>query len=968
VVDFCRRHIGSSLAQQQEMLTKLGYSTGDEFINNVIPPELLTQIPLEVLKDDSAALGAVANKDDGLNCTDESLIKTKAVIPKQGLSEEQALSALRTMMEHNQVLKNFIGLGYYDTITPAVIRRNLFENPGWYTAYTPYQAEISQGRLEGLLNYQQLIMDLTGLAIANASLLDEGTAAAEAMAMAQRINPHAGNKFLVSPNIFPQTLQVLATRAHYLNIELIIAEFKQVNPRDFFGVLLQNPDLYGGAQDYSQEIKAWKESNQHLVVAMICDLLSLVVFKSPAAQGADIAVGSTQRFGVPIGFGGPAAAYMATREAYKRTMPGRIIGVSQDARGKRALRMALQTREQHIRREKAPSNICTAQVLLANMAGMYAVYHGFSGLKQIATRIMCLSATLAHNLQLRGIKLAHNQVIFDTVCFSSSHALEQVQQLKHAGYAIGCIEHNLFISIGESATLGDIENLVNQLAPSQIPFSLLDQAAMVAVPDSYLRQEPLLTHPVFNSYHSETKMMRYLKYLENKDISLVHSMIPLGSCTMKLNPAAALEPLSWHNVAQIHPYAPLDTVGGYLKLIESLALQLQEITGFAAVSLQPNSGAQGEYSGLLAIRRYQESSGEAQRNICLIPKSAHGTNPATASIMGLEVVVVECDELGNVDLADLEFKASAHKSRLSCLMITYPSTHGVFEARIKAICAVIHGYGGQVYMDGANLNAQVGLLKPAELGADVAHINLHKTFAIPHGGGGPGMGPIGVAKHLAPFLPGNPHAAISTRVNAVNSSPYGSASILVISWMYISMLGTDGLVAATKNAILNANYLAYRLRQSGYTILYSGKNNHVAHECIIDLRPLKAQSGISEVDIAKRLMDYGFHAPTMSFPVAGTLMVEPTESESLEELERFACAMHAIYEEIQEVIAGTLDRDNNLLKNAPHTLADIRDWDKPYSITKACFALEYLKEHKIFPQVNRVDDVFGDRNFICSCS
>lgn len=933
--EFIKRHIGLSHDEQAKMLASLGFNCLDSFISSVIPSELL------------------------------SLTKTTGEI---GLNEDQALSKLSLIMDKNQALKNFVGLGYYDTITPAVIRRNVFENPGWYTAYTPYQAEVSQGRLEALLNYQQMIIDLTGFDLANASLLDEATAAAEAMAMAQRINSGAGNKFFIDNKVFPQTLSVIKTRAKYFKIDLIIDDVSKLNPQEVFGVFIQNPDLYGSVHDYTQSIAAWRAESPDLMIIMASDLLSLVLFKSPASQGADIAIGSSQRFGVPLGFGGPAAAYMAAKDAHKRTMPGRIIGVSVDALGKKALRMALQTREQHIRREKATSNICTAQVLLANMAGFYAVYHGSDGLRAIAARITHLTNLLAYNLRASGVELLNNEFIFDTLSFKTKNSEKIVSELANHGYAVGAYEDTIFVAVGESATVIDIEALFAVLVPNS-KFKNYTDKELLALQSSLYRSDTILDHPVFKQNQTETKMMRYLKRLENKDISLVHSMIPLGSCTMKLNAAAELEPLSWAKTANIHPFAPKQSVKGYLSMIDGLKEQLKTITGFDEICMQPNSGAQGEYAGLLVIRRYQESCGEAKRNICLIPKSAHGTNPATAQMMGLEVIGVNCDENGNVDMTDLAAKAVQYKDNLSCLMITYPSTHGVFEASIKEICQIIHANGGQVYMDGANLNALVGLVKPADLGADVSHINLHKTFAIPHGGGGPGMGPIGLKQHLAAFLPKNPlfDGEECKGLTAVSSAPFGSASILAISWMYNTMLGERGLELATKTAILNANYIAHKLQHVGYQILYTGQNDKVAHECIIDLRPIKAETGITEVDFAKRLMDYGFHAPTMSFPVPGTLMIEPTESESLEELDRFIQAMTQIYQEVAKVKSGEFDKINNPLKNAPHTLANLMNWDKPYSPEIGCFPLSSLKESKVFPSVNRIDDAHGDRNFMCNC-
>ncbi|MCE3268233.1 MAG: gcvP [Burkholderiales bacterium] len=915
-MNFTTRHIGPDLNQQNVMLAALGFNNLEDFINEVIPNDILSE----------TGIG---------ECN--------------GLSEYEASQELSAMISNNKLYKNYIGLGYFETITPAVIKRNVFENPGWYTAYTPYQAEIAQGRLEALLNFQQMIMDLTGFALANASLLDEATAAAEAMLMAYRLDDKSGNKFFVEKNIYPQVLEVIKTRAEYAGVEVIIGDITMCEADKYFAVYIQNPDVYGQVQDYSQLITNLKAVAPNLIVIMGCDILSLVLFKSPQTQGADIAVGSTQRFGIPLGYGGPSAAYLATKDEYKRNIPGRIIGVSVDSRGNRALRMALQTREQHIRREKATSNICTSQVLLANMAGFYAVYHGAAGLKQIAVKIHELALILSNNLVKLGLKLVHNGLIFDTVSVVGDNVYQMYHRLKDAGYLVRIAIDKLSISLGEMTDINDIRNIVNTIGGHEVSLSKLIATHVMAKYTDLFRKDKILTHPVFNEYHSETKMMRYLKLLENKDISLVHSMIALGSCTMKLNAASELEPVSWPLLANIHPFAPQDSAAGYLQFIDSFKQHLKDITGFADISLQPNSGAQGEYAGLLAIRRYQASIGEATRNICLIPKSAHGTNPATAQMMDMKVVIVNCDNSGNVDIKDLQIKANEHKEDLSCLMITYPSTHGVFEAGIRQICKIIHDNGGQVYMDGANLNALVGLVKPADLGADVSHINLHKTFAIPHGGGGPGMGPIGVKSHLAEFLPDHVYSKNCTTktevfsrdflTHAVSASPYGSTSILAISWMYITMLGEDGLRLSTKVAILNANYIAHKLKHA-YPILYTAENGTVAHECILDLRPLKAQSGITEVDIAKRLMDYGFHSPTMSFPVPGTLMVEPTESESLDELDRFIAAMLQIHEEIEAVKAGSMDKLNNPLKNAPHTLADIMAWDKPYSIEQAFFPLE----------------------------
>jgi glycine dehydrogenase len=960
---FARRHIGVDGKQEEQMLQALGFSDLESFISAVIPNHLLS---VDLLKH---------SNDDKINAS---------ILNNSGMSEEAALTQLKILATQNKECKNYIGMGYYDTITPSVIKRNVFENPGWYTAYTPYQAEIAQGRLEALLNFQQMIIDLTGFNLANASLLDEATAGAEAMSMARRINNVTkGQCYFVSNNVFPQTLDVIRTRAKYQDIEVVVGDLSQFNPDECFGVFIQNPGFYGELIDYTTEINAIKQANPACVVVMACDILSLVLFKSPKQMGADIALGSTQRFGIPLGFGGPSAGYIATSDLHKRIMPGRIIGVSVDSRGKKALRMSLQTREQHIRREKATSNICTSQVLLANMAAFYAIYHGAEGLKQIAGNIHRLTLMLTANLIKLGIKIINQgNYRFDTIVIELKQANEIYVKLIDNGYAVGLYNDLIWINIGERANIVDVVELFNLISDTTISLTEFEHNAEnneVSTTDynmSLYRKDDILTHPVFTSYHSETKMMRYLKQLENKDLSLVHSMIALGSCTMKLNAACELEGLSWGSFAHMHPFAPKANVMGYITMMEQLAQYLQEITGFSAVSLQPNSGAQGEFAGLLAIRRYQESIGEVGRNVCLIPKSAHGTNPATAQMMGMDVVVVNCDANGNIDVDDLLAKAEQYAPQLSCLMVTYPSTHGVFEESIKEICTIIHNNGGQVYMDGANLNALVGLVKPAQLGADVSHINLHKTFAIPHGGGGPGMGPIGVQAHLAPFLPG--HGIIDTisnnyinnktdpNYNAVSSSPYGSASILLISWMYITLLGKQGLQRATKIAILNANYIAKALKPY-YPILYTGQNGFAAHECIIDLRPFKEQCGISEVDIAKRLIDYGFHAPTMSFPVAGTLMIEPTESEDKGELDRFIRAMTSIYHEIKQVEQGIYDRLNNPLKNAPHSLADVMLWDKPYSVEIGCFPMVELKQHKIFPSVNRIDDAHGDRNFICSC-
>ena len=886
--------------------------------------------------------------------------------------EAEALAALKAIAGKNKLNKSLIGMGYAATRMPAVIQRNVLENPGWYTAYTPYQAEIAQGRLEALLNYQQMVIDLTGLELANASLLDEATAAAEAMTMARRISKSASNRFFVDETCYPQTIDVLKTRAGYFGFELVFGAPEDATQQEVFGALFQYPGDTGEVANLTDPIAAVKA--QGGITAVAADLMALVLLKSPGEMGADIALGSTQRFGIPMGFGGPHAAFFATRDEHKRSVPGRIIGVSVDARGNRALRMALQTREQHIRREKANSNICTSQVLLANLAGLYAVYHGPQGLRTIAERIHRLTTLFANALIDAGIDVLTTHA-FDTLWVDfGDHATLVYQGALAGGYNLRQVADGVLgFSFNETTTRDDIVGLITLTVGFPPNLDALDarrneQEALL--PASLRRTDAILTHPVFNRYHTEHEMLRYLKRLQNKDLALDHSMISLGSCTMKLNATSEMIPISWPEFANLHPFAPLDQARGYMDMIRSLESWLKTITGFDAVSLQSNSGAQGEYAGIVAIRRYHASRGESHRNICLIPKSAHGTNPATAQMCGLEIVVVNCDENGNVDVADLKTKAEQHAANLACLMITYPSTHGVFEEAIKDICAIVHAHGGQVYMDGANLNAQVGLTSPGHIGADVSHMNLHKTFAIPHGGGGPGMGPIGLKAHLAPFMANHvvqpidgPHAGQS----AVSAAPWGSASILPISWMYIAMLGGAGLKRATEVAILNANYVASRLNPH-YPVLYTGTHGRVAHECILDIRPIKAATGIAEIDIAKRLMDYGFHAPTVSFPVAGTIMVEPTESESKAELDRFIAAMISIREEIRKIEQGLWPADNNPLKHAPHTQADIvGEWTRPYSREEAVFPLPYIRDNKFWPSVNRIDDVYGDRNLFCSC-
>ncbi|MCS2610666.1 aminomethyl-transferring glycine dehydrogenase [Halomonas dongshanensis] len=891
-------------------------------------------------------------------------------------SEAEALEYLGHLARQNRVAKSYIGQGYYANHMPAVIQRNVLENPGWYTAYTPYQPEISQGRLEGLLNFQQMVMDLTGMELANASLLDEATAAAEAMALCQRSNKKRKSKtFFVADDVFPQTLDVVKTRAEFFGFELIVAPAATLAEHDVFGALIQYPSASGELHDLKHLIT--QAAERDIMTCVATDLLSLVLLKEPGAFGADIVVGNSQRFGVPMGFGGPHAAFFATADKLKRSMPGRIIGVSKDSRGNTALRMAMQTREQHIRREKATSNICTAQALLANIAGFYATYHGAEGLRKIAHRVHRLTTLLATGLKQAGVALAHDSW-FDTLRLTGVdagkiHGRAMTHDINLHYFADG----DVGLSLDETTTAADVATLFDVLLGSEhgLAVGVLDEEViekkLTGIPAELTRESDFLTHPTFNRYRSETEMLRYLKRLENKDLSLAHAMIPLGSCTMKLNATSEMIPISWPAFAHLHPFAPRDQVAGYQQMIDELAAFLVEVTGYDHISMQPNSGAQGEYAGLLAIRRYQAAQGEAHRNVCLIPSSAHGTNPATAAMLGMQVVVVECDARGNVDVDDLSAKAAKHSDALSAIMITYPSTHGVFEARVREVCEIVHRHGGQVYVDGANMNAQVGLTRPGDFGGDVSHLNLHKTFCIPHGGGGPGMGPIGVKAHLAPFVPNHsvtPIAGVDAASGAVAAAAFGSASILPISWAYIKMMGARGLREATQLAILNANYIAKRL-EDAYPILYRGENGTVAHECIIDVRPLKAESGISEEDIAKRLMDYGFHAPTMSFPVPGTLMIEPTESESRYEIDRFCDAMLAIRKEIDSVTAGEWPADNNPLVNAPHTQADLADdnWERPYSREVGAFPSDAVKAAKYWPAANRVDNVFGDRQLVCSC-
>ena len=932
---FIERHIGPSAADIDAMLGVVGAQSLDELVTQTVPASILLEqdIPLPAPR-----------------------------------AEHEALAELKALAQQNRLSKSFIGMGYADTLTPAVILRNVMENPGWYTAYTPYQAEIAQGRLEALLNYQQVIIDLTGLPLANASLLDEATAAAEAMTMARRVSTSKSNRFFVDSQIWPQTLDVLKTRAEPFGFELVLGNPADAAGADVFGALFQYPNARGEAHDLSAAIAGVKA--QGGVVALAADLLALALLKSPGELGADIALGSAQRFGVPLGFGGPHAAFFACRDEYKRAMPGRIIGVSIDANGGQALRMALQTREQHIRREKANSNICTSQVLLANMAGLYAVYHGEAGIRRIAGYVHRLANLFAAAVRTQGGTVI-NQSWFDTVLVATGPRTDAVlASAEAAGYTLRRVDNNTIgVAFHEAASRADVAALAQLFTGQPADIDALDASVADAIPASLARSSRYLTHPVFNTHHSETEMLRYLKRLQNRDLALDHSMISLGSCTMKLNATSEMIPVTWPEFAGLHPFAPREHAAGYLAMIDSLSEQLKAITGFDAICMQPNSGAQGEYAGLLAIRRYHASRGDAQRTVCLIPKSAHGTNPATAQMMGMQVVVVACDDNGNVDVADLKAKAEQYSATLACLMITYPSTHGVFEEAMRDICDTIHAHGGQVYMDGANLNALVGLVQPGKIGADVSHMNLHKTFCIPHGGGGPGMGPIGVKAHLAPFVANHPVVPLhgpNPGNGAVSAAPWGSASILPISWMYIAMMGPQ-LRDATEVAILNANYLAAALGEA-YPVLYSGRNGRVAHECILDLRPLKAETGISEEDVAKRLMDYGFHAPTMSFPVPGTLMIEPTESESKAELDRFCDAMIAIRAEIAKVASGEFDARDNPLVNAPHTAEAIAgEWPHPYSRELAAYPVASLRGNKYWSPVGRVDNVYGDRNLVCAC-
>lgn len=932
---FVERHLGNKKDDETKLLKTVGFENLDAFIDAVVPQSIRINRPLDL---------------------------------PSATTEHEALAKLRGMADKITVAKSYIGQGYSPTRLPAVIQRNVLENPGWYTAYTPYQAEIAQGRLEALLNFQQVCVDLTGMELAGASLLDEATASAEAMAMAKRVSKSKSNAFFVDERTYPQTLDVIRTRAKYFGFDVVVGDFDVAKNGEFFGAFFQYVGKDGDVVDLTDIIASVKEKGAYAIVAS--DIMSLVLLKSPADMGADIALGSTQRFGVPMGFGGPHAAYFAFKDKDKRSAPGRIIGVSKDAQGNTALRMALQTREQHIRREKANSNICTSQVLLANLAGMYAVYHGASGLKRIATRIHALAVAFAKAVKSAGLNVRHD-VFFDTVLvdFDNQEQADKLYALaSEKGYNLWKHDnHGISVSFHELTERDEFDELCKIFGAT----GELDKAEVIL--GELLRTDDILTHPTFNSYHTEHEMLRYLKSLEDKDLAMNRSMISLGSCTMKLNATSEMLPITWNEFANVHPFAPKEQVTGYHEMIASLQAQLRAITGFDEISMQANSGASGEYAGLLLIRRYHESRGESGRDVCLIPRSAHGTNPATAQMLGMKVVVVATDDKGNVDVADLQAKCEEYSERLGALMITYPSTHGVYEEGIRDICELIHKHGGQVYMDGANMNAQVAIMQPADVGADVLHMNLHKTFCIPHGGGGPGMGPIGLKSHLAPFMPSHSVTGVMNAPDgqgSVSSSAYGSASILPISWMYITMMGADGLLSATKRALLNANYVAKSL-ENDYPILYTGKNGFVAHECIVDIRPLKEETGISETDIAKRLMDYGFHAPTMSFPVAGTLMIEPTESESVDELDRFVSALKQIKQEALKVKAGTdgWTADDNPLVNAPHTAFVVTEgeWTHPYSREEAVFPLPYIKAHKFWPSVGRVDDVYGDKNLICSC-
>ncbi|MCF2828929.1 MULTISPECIES: aminomethyl-transferring glycine dehydrogenase [Pseudoalteromonas] len=943
--DFIRRHIGPSPAQVSEMLSALGVSSVEELIGQTVPASIRLEEGLQI---------------------------------GESRTEVETLSYLKSVASKNKVFKSYIGQGYHPTHVPHVILRNVLENPGWYTAYTPYQPEIAQGRLESLLNFQTLTMDITGLDLASASLLDESTAAAEAMALAKRVSKaKKANIFFIADDVHVQTIDVVSTRAEQFGFEVVVGPASDAANHEIFGALFQYPTTSGEVVDVTDLIA--QVQDKKAIACVAADIMSLMLLKAPGKLGADVVLGSAQRFGVPMGYGGPHAAFFATRDAYKRSLPGRIIGVSKDRLGNDALRMAMQTREQHIRREKANSNICTAQVLLANMAAFYAVYHGPQGLKIIAERINRLASILATGLKAKGVALKHD-TWFDTITVKADDADKQAVVARAVAKGVNfALNHNgeYSIAVNETTTRADVAELFDIILGDDHGLNVDALDAQVSgenitgIPASLVRDDEILTHANFNSYHSETEMLRYIKRLENKDLALNHSMISLGSCTMKLNATAEMIPVTWPEFAELHPFCPIDQAQGYKIMMTELHDWLVNITGYDAVSLQPNSGAQGEYAGLIAIRKYHESRGEGHRNICLIPSSAHGTNPASAQMASMKVVVVDCDKNGNIDMEDLRAKAADVAENLSCIMVTYPSTHGVYEESIREVCDIVHQHGGQVYMDGANMNAQVGVTSPGSIGSDVSHLNLHKTFCIPHGGGGPGVGPIGVKSHLAPFMPN--HSVINvegTNVGngAVSAAPYGSAAILPISWAYIAMMGSEGLKQATEMAIVNANYLTAKLSEH-YPILYRGRNDRVAHECIVDLRPLKEATGITEMDVAKRLQDYGFHSPTMSFPVAGTLMVEPTESESKVEIDRFIEAMVSIKGEIDKIASGEWSIEDNPLVFAPHTQADVlsNDWNRAYDRLAAAFPVPSVAKDKFWPTVTRIDDVYGDRNLICSC-
>jgi glycine dehydrogenase len=933
--EFIARHVGPSADDQQKMLEIVGCETLQDLTRQVVPKAIAMTAALDIV---------------------------------DGCSEAQAIAELRVMAKQNKVLRSFIGQGYYNTFTPNVVQRNILENPAWYTAYTPYQPEISQGRLEALINFQTMVTDLTGMEMANASMLDEGTAAAEAMALCQRMSKSKSMRFVVDRDCLPQTIEIIKTRAEPMGIDVAVVDPAALTADEqMFGLLLQYPGASGEIHNYRDIVK--QAQQQGALVVMAADILSLVLLESPGSLGADVAIGSTQRFGVPLGFGGPHAGYMATREAFKRNLPGRLVGLSQDANGEPAYRLALQTREQHIRREKATSNICTAQVLLAVIASMYAVYHGPDGLRRIAQRVHLMTSVLAKGLHLNNIELV-NTHWFDTLTIKTGARTADIHAAAEGrGINLRVIDASTVgVSLDETTTRDDIACLWDILIGNHnLSIEQLSEEVGAALPTGLVRSDSFLTHPTFNRYHSETEMLRYLRKLSDKDIALDRAMIPLGSCTMKLNATAEMLPITWPEFSNMHPFAPASQTLGYRAMIDDLEAMLCAATGYDAMSLQPNAGSQGEYAGLLAIRGYHESRGDSHRNVCLIPSSAHGTNPASAQMCGMQVVVVKCDDQGNVDVDDLQAKATAHSANLSAIMVTYPSTHGVFEERITEICDIVHEHGGQVYIDGANLNAMVGVCQPGKFGGDVSHLNLHKTFCIPHGGGGPGVGPIGVGAHLAPFMPKEFEGG-ERRGGQVSAAPYGSASILPITWMYIRMMGRVGLKQATEVAILNANYVATRL-QDHYEILYTGAHGRIAHECILDVRGIKDDIGISVDDIAKRLIDYGFHAPTMSFPVAGTLMIEPTESESKAELDRFCDAMIAIKQEINQVASGQFSLDDNPLVHAPHTAAVVTadNWTRGYSRSQAAYPVTSVRANKYWPPVGRLDNVYGDRNLICSC-